>query len=104
MNESKATRHGLEPEQEKRWAKIVARAWDDDEFRQRLLAQPGVVLREAGFDLPEDVEVEIVNQAPEEISEGVTCVELPGRPPADDLVEHDLSSPEDATSELGQGQ
>jgi hypothetical protein len=30
---------------------VVARAWDDDGFRQRLLAEPEAVLRDAGITL-----------------------------------------------------
>jgi len=91
VNELTADAPGLRAEQEKRWARIVARTWDDEEFRQRLLANPRAVLREAGFDLPDDVEVEVVDRVPAEQSEGVTCVQLPGLPEADDIFEHDLS-------------
>jgi hypothetical protein len=91
MNELTADAPELGAEQEKRWARIVARTWDDEEFRQRLLANPGAVLREVGFDLPDDVEIEVVDRAPDEPSEGVTCVELPGLPEADDILEHDLA-------------
>lgn len=95
MNKLTGEAAGVGAEQEKRWARIVARSWDDEEFRQRLLANPGAVLREAGFDLPDDVEVEVVDRVPDEPSEGVTCVELPGYPEADDILEHDLSPPAD---------
>jgi len=90
----------LEPDQERRWAQVVARAWDDQDFRQRLLAHPVDVLREAGFDLPDDAEVQVVDREPDENSEGVTCLRLPARPAADDLIEDDLSLPEDSARAL----
>jgi nitrile hydratase len=95
---SELTADALEQGMEKRWARIVARTWDDEEFRQRLLANPGAVLREAGFDLPDDLEVEVVDRVPDEHSEGVTCVQLPGCPEADDIIEQGLSAPADDNS------
>jgi nitrile hydratase alpha subunit len=88
--------HELEPEQERRWAQVVARAWDDEEFRRRLLAQPREVLREEGFDVPDDAEVELVDGEPERLPEGVTCLRLPPRPATDDLIEDQLSLPEES--------
>jgi len=83
-------------EQERRWAQIVARAWDDEPFRQRLLAQPREVLREEGFDITDDAEVELVDGEPERMPEGVTCLRLPPRPAAEDLIEDQLSLPQDS--------
>ncbi len=94
----------LEPEQERRWAQVVARAWDDEGFRQRLLTHPREVLREEGFDVPDDAEVELVDREPEEMHEGVTCLRLPARPAAEDLIEDDLSLPEDSTRALDRDQ
>lgn len=42
-------------------AKVVAQTWADEDFRQRFLAEPAVVLREAGFAIEESVKV-VVNQ------------------------------------------
>src|SRR5262245_56741729 len=69
---------GLDPQQERGWAQIVARAWDDAEFRRRLLACPSETLREAGFNLPEDAEVEVVEQEPAEMADDVGYLRLPG--------------------------
>ena len=103
MNELTADAPGLGAEQERHWARIVARTWDDEEFRQRLLANPGAVLREEGFELPDDIEVEVVDRAPDESSEGVTCVELPGYPEADDILENDLSATVDDNTNASHG-
>jgi len=92
MNKSNERTAGLQPDEERYWAQIVARAWDDQEFRRRLLTQPKEVLREVGFDLPADAEIELVDREPDQIPEGVTCLRLPPRPLEDELIEEDLSS------------
>ncbi len=47
-------------EQAKAYGRVVAKAWADAEFKQRLLANPTEVLREEGFAVPEGTEVRIV--------------------------------------------
>ena len=59
----------------KAWARLVARAWAEDEFRQRLIAEPAAVLAENGVSLPEGARVRVV-----EFSEGDVIVPLPERP------------------------
>ena len=54
--------------------------------------------------MPDDAEVEIVDREPDEKSEGVTCLRLPARPAAEDLIEDDLSLPEDSTRALDRDQ
>jgi hypothetical protein len=49
--------------QEKQWSQIVARAWADEAFKNRLLSQPKVVLREHGLEMAPDLEVKIVEDA-----------------------------------------
>lgn len=47
---------------------IITRAWQDDAFKQELLATPRAVLeRELGVMLPEGVEVYIHEQTPTQI-------------------------------------
>jgi hypothetical protein len=41
----------------KSWSRIVARAWADDAFRDRLLSDPKSVLREHGIETAGDVRV-----------------------------------------------
>ena len=57
------------------WSKVVARAWNDDEFKQRLLGEPAAVMKEAGLDVPEGVSVSIAEQRPDELR-----LLLPARP------------------------
>lgn len=71
--------------QEKQWGQIVARAWADDEFKARLLAQPKVVMREYGLEIDPGVEVSVV-----EDTEAVRHFVLPPNPTGD-LSEEELS-------------
>ncbi|MDP2846740.1 MAG: NHLP leader peptide family RiPP precursor [Humidesulfovibrio sp.] len=47
-------------EQQKLWAKIVAKAWADEDYKQRLLDEPAAVLRAEGLTVPEGVEINVV--------------------------------------------
>ncbi|MBD2287754.1 NHLP leader peptide family natural product precursor [Microcystis wesenbergii FACHB-1317] len=46
------------------WGEIVARAWRDAAFKQQLLGNPKTVLTEAGMSVPEDVELQVVQDTP----------------------------------------
>ena len=87
-----------EPKQRKQWARVVARAWDDDGFRQRLLAEPEAVLREAGIALPPGVPVRVVEDDAAANADPGACLRLPAKPLADDLIEDDLGLPQNARS------
>jgi hypothetical protein len=86
-----------EPRQRRLWGQIVARAWDDDCFRQRLLAEPEAVLQEAGMDVPGGISVRVVEDGVGG-DDGV-CLRLPPRPSAVDFIEDDLSVPGDGPNE-----
>lgn len=47
-------------EQQKLWAKIVAKAWADEEYKQKLLTDPAAVLSAEGVALPEGVNFKCV--------------------------------------------
>jgi hypothetical protein len=77
-----------------KWAQIVGRAWADDGFKRRLLADPTTTLEE--YDLPSTAGLRVAvldnpAQLPED-SEGVIHLILPAKPSAMDLAEDDLSS------------
>src|SRR5437899_455405 len=59
------------------WSQIVARAWQDAAFKQRLLADPAAVLREHGLHVPPDIEVKVVEDTAQ-----VYHLTLPRRPDA----------------------
>ena len=69
---------------EKAWGRLVARAWSDDDLKQRLLADPAEVMRDFGIDVPEDVELKIVEDTP-----AVRHLILPASP-AGDLEDEEL--------------
>ncbi len=51
-------------EQAKAYSRVVAKAWADKTFKQRLLADPKAVLQEEGISVPEGVEVRVVEETP----------------------------------------
>ena len=64
-----------EHEQAKRWAKVVAKAWADEDFKQRLIDDPASVLAEEGMEVPEGVELKVV-----EATEKQSWLVLPLKP------------------------
>lgn len=47
------------PEFQRAWAKIVAQAWADENFKSRLMSNPAQVLRDHGIKVPEDAQLTI---------------------------------------------
>lgn len=50
-------------QQQRTWAKIVAQAWADADFKARLMANPRAVLQEAGVEVPAGMELRVVENA-----------------------------------------
>jgi hypothetical protein len=76
------------------WGQIVGRAWADDEFSQRLLADPISVLTEYDMEMPTGVRVKVLadtERVPEDTT-GVVHLALPSRPSDAELSEEDLRS------------
>src|SRR6476659_7005937 len=73
------------------WSRIVARAWCDEEFMQRLLWDPRAVLAEYDLEGPPGMEVEVVlgTEVKVEDTDTVRRFILPASPPHD-LSEEDL--------------
>ena len=47
-------------------AKIVARAWADEGFRERLKADPrAAVVEETGITVPESIQIEVLEETPD---------------------------------------
>jgi hypothetical protein len=46
-------------ETRKAWAKIVAKAWVDETFKSKLLANPKEVLKENGIDIGKEIQVKV---------------------------------------------
>ena len=62
----------------KQYGQVVARAWADDEFKQRLLANPAAVLQAEGIAVPQGVELRAV-----ENTDKVLYLALPPKPSAE---------------------
>lgn len=74
------------------WGQIVARAWADDSFKQRLFAAPEATLREYDLTPPAGCRIELFDNpdpVPQE-ADGVVHLVLPGKPSAADLSEEVL--------------
>jgi hypothetical protein len=62
-------------EERNQYAKVIARAWVDEEFKKRLLTDPSTVLKENGVEMPEGWTVKVVERKEKEIH-----LTLPPRP------------------------
>lgn len=70
---------------DKQWGLIVARAWADETFKNRLLDNPYVVLREYGIEIAQGTQVRVL-----EDSDEVRHFVLPPNP-IGELTEEELS-------------
>ena len=52
------------PDLSKTWARVVAKAWADEEYKRRLLADPAAVAREEGVPVPEGLTLKVVEDVP----------------------------------------
>jgi hypothetical protein len=69
----------------KAWDQIVARAWADDGFKRRLVADPAAVLKENGLEVPPGVQLRVVEDTASQVH-----LVLPARPAGEELSEDDL--------------
>ena len=69
-------------EQQKQMAKIIAKAWADDDYKQRFISDPATVLREEGADVPEGVTFKVL-----EAKENESWIILPPKPAEADMFE-----------------
>ena len=77
-------------------AKLIARAWMDEEFKTRFVAEPVPFLQEAGISLPDDVDVKIVEdldcpwkiEASADVQRATYLINLP--PVPQDMADEDL--------------
>jgi hypothetical protein len=70
----------------KQWGQLVARAWGDEAFKARLLAEPAAALVEQGIPVPPGVEVRVV-----ENTDRVLYLALPPAP-AEELSDEQLDA------------
>jgi hypothetical protein len=76
-----------EKDQGKVFSQLIAKAWTDAAFKQRLLREPATVLEEYGLEVPAGVTIRIV-----EDTDTLMHVSLPPRPSGKELTEEDLTA------------
>lgn len=81
---------GNNPEVEDRYARLVARAWSDEGFAQRLLASPAEVLEEFDMGVGTDKELRVILG-----EDGTDYWILPAKPAAGDKASVPISQPPD---------
>jgi len=84
------------------WSQIVARAWCDEDFMQRLLSDPKAILAEHDMEVPPGTEVEVMlgTEVKVDDTDGVRRFVLPASPP-DELIEEELLGEEVAYCACG---
>jgi hypothetical protein len=75
------------------WGQIIAKAWADEKFKTRLLANPAAVLKEQGLKIPPGCQVKIV-----EDTDKVVHLTLPAKSSTDELSEDELENIAGGTS------
>jgi hypothetical protein len=76
------------------WGQVVGRAWSDEDFKRRLLADPARTLEEYELTAPAGRRIQVLEnpeRVPED-SDSVLHLILPARPSAEELSEEDLYS------------
>ena len=68
-----------------KWQQIIVRAWSDEVFKKRLLADPAAVLKESGLEMPEGVQIRMV-----ENTDKVIHLVLPRKTDSGELEGEDL--------------
>lgn len=69
-------------EQDKKMAKVIAKAWADESFKERLLSDSRRVLAEEGIPVPPGVEVKVLEQ-----TDGQFYMVLPKKPTGSRVIE-----------------
>ena len=78
-------------EGQKIYGRVVAKAWEDDGFKQRLMANPVEVLKEYGMNVLPGVEVKVVEgRGQPEIGPNRMVLPLPPRPSSNELSTEEL--------------
>ena len=63
-------------DQKNRIARLFAACWKDEALKARFMASPGVVLAEYGVDVPDGVEVKVLENAADRVH-----ITMPASPP-----------------------
>jgi hypothetical protein len=74
-------------DQQQKFREIIARAWKDENFKQRLLSDPKGVFREAGIPLPSNLKVNVHVDTPDTMN-----LIIPRNPAESELSEETLNA------------
>ncbi|MEH1910889.1 MAG: NHLP leader peptide family RiPP precursor [Nostoc sp.] len=67
---------------------LIVRAWQDESFKQELLSNPKAAIAKEGINLPESIEIRIVEETP-----NTFCLVLPIKPSeSEELSDAELES------------
>lgn len=72
---------------QQKWGQLVAKSWEDDKLRDRLLSDASGVLREHGIQVPPGVEVKVVQN-----TANVIHLPMPPKPSNDEISEEELAA------------
>src|SRR5262245_33794535 len=75
MGRGRSMTQESQQEQGRRYGQVVAKAWQDEAFKQRLLRDPQSVLQEYGIQVPAGTQVRVV-----ENTDQVVHLALPQKP------------------------
>ena len=77
---------------DREWEEIIARAWADEDFKKRLMADPLSVLKSLGMKVTSGIKIQVVEETPS--LRYLTLPAKPAAPPAKssahDLLEEEL--------------
>jgi Nitrile hydratase, alpha chain len=83
------------------YGRIVAKAWEDEAFKQKLMASPAAVLQEYGIEVLPGVDVKVVEGRGEpEVGPSMIVLPLPPRPSSDELSTEELEQAAGGTHRL----
>ena len=71
----------------KAFSEIVARAWSDPAFKSRLIANPRAVAADYGFQLPDELEISVLENTAQKIH-----IVLPHKPDEETLTQQQLEA------------
>lgn len=72
-------------EQMKKMQQVIAKAWTDEGFKQRLLSDPAASLKQEGIEIPEGIQLKVV-----ENTDKVFHFVLPPKPSSEELSDDQL--------------
>ena len=68
------------------WGQIIAKAWQDDKFKRRLLAEPAAVAKEFGLQVLPGVQLRVV-----ENTDKLVHLTLPAKPRDGEIADSELA-------------